>query len=65
MRVEKFTGEVPIDLQLDNPRGLSVAVGMIVPQDKRRRVLGYKLDSVEAISGDSLKKLVTIAVMYQ
>lgn len=65
MRVEKFTGEVPIDLQLYNPRGLSVAVGMIVPQDKRRRVLGYKLASVQAISGDNLKKSVTIAVTYQ
>ena len=47
------------------PRGLSVAIGMIVPQNKRRRVLGYRLDSVQAISGDNLKKSVTIAVTYQ
>lgn len=65
MRVERFTGEVPTDLQLDNPRGLSVAIGLVVPQNKRRRVLGYKLDSVQPISGDHLKKSVTIAVTYQ
>jgi hypothetical protein len=65
MKVERFTGEVSTDLQLYNPRGLWVAIGLIVPQNKRRRVLGYKLASVAPISGDNLKKQVTIAVTYQ
>jgi hypothetical protein len=65
MRTEKFTGEVSAELRLDTKAGLAHAIGLIVPQDKRRRVLGYKLASVEAISGDALKKAVTIAVMYQ
>lgn len=65
MRVEKFTGEVPIKLQVATDIGLVYAVRMVVPQDKRRRVLGYRLDSVQAISGNNLKKSVTIAVTYQ
>jgi hypothetical protein len=65
MRVERFTGEVSAQIQVDTPTGLLYAVRKIVPQNKRQRVLGYKLDSVQAISGDHLKKPVTIAVTYQ
>ncbi len=65
MRVERFTGEVSAQLNVHTDLGLMQAVRWIVPRSERRRVLGYKLASVQAISGDSLKKSVTIAVTYQ
>ena len=65
MRIEFFTGTVSKDLQVDNQLGLHHAIGLIVPANKRRRVLGYRLAGVAAISGDNLKKKVTIAVTYQ
>ena len=65
MRIEFFTGTVSKDLQVDNPHGLHHAIGLIVPANKRRRVLGYRLSSVAPISGDNLNKKVTIAVTYE
>lgn len=65
MRTEHFTGTVSKNLQVDSQLGLHQAIGLIVPANKRRRVLGYRLAGVATISGDNLKKEVTIAVTYQ
>ena len=65
MRTEHFTGTVSKNLQVDSQLGLHHAIGLIVPANKRRRVLGYRLAGVAAISGDNLKKEVTIVVTYQ
>lgn len=65
MRTEHFTGTVSKDLQVDSQLGLHHAIGLIVPANKRRRVLGYRLAGVATISGDNLKKEVTIAVTYR
>ena len=65
MRTELFTGKVQTNLLADKDRGLAAAVGLLVPANKKRRVMGYRLHQVAEIAGDALNKVVTIRVTYR
>lgn len=64
-RTEHFTGKVPASLDVAAPDGLITAVTLIVPESKRRRVLGYRLSRISPILGNTTEREVTITVTYQ